>query len=85
MSDQKPLPDLVVTRGDGVPLPDQKAALEEFKRRCRRTDVEYSLAEAAARNFTPMQPPDIFNWQKAAYTFGYVQALLDVQDGKVKL
>ncbi len=81
----KPLPDLVVTRGDGIPLPDQKAALEEFKKRCRRTDVEYLLAAQAAREFVPMRTPDIFAWQKAAYEHGYVQALLDVQDGKIKL
>jgi hypothetical protein len=34
MSKEQKLPELVVTRGDGIPLPDQKAALEEFKRQC---------------------------------------------------
>jgi hypothetical protein len=28
---------LIVTRGDGVPLPDQVAAVEEFKRQCLRS------------------------------------------------
>jgi hypothetical protein len=27
-------PELMVTQGDGVPLPDQAHAIEEFKRRC---------------------------------------------------
>lgn len=42
----KPLPDLVVTRGDGVPLPDQSAALPEFRRRClvQPMPVEEELA-----------------------------------------
>lgn len=31
------MPKLVVTRGDGVPLPDQAAAVAEFKRQCLRT------------------------------------------------
>lgn len=43
--DEKPpqeLPDLIVTRGDGIPLPDQAAGIEEFKRRClRRIEAEY--------------------------------------------
>lgn len=30
---------LIVTRGDGVPLPDQRAAVEEFKRQCLRPDI----------------------------------------------
>lgn len=33
---KRELPELVVTR-DGVPVPDQKAGLEEFKARCRAT------------------------------------------------
>ena len=81
--DEKP-PELIVTRGNGIPLPDQAAALKEFKERCRKVDDEYLLAARAARNFVPMTPPDIFAWQKAAYEHGYVQALLDVKDGKVK-
>lgn len=32
----KTLPDLIVTRGDGIPLPDQAAAIEEFKNQARR-------------------------------------------------
>lgn len=55
------------------------------EKKVRRVDREYLLAAKAARDFTPMQAPDIFSWQKAAYEHGYVQALLDVQDGKVKL
>lgn len=43
--DEKPpqeLPKLIVTRGDGIPLPDQAAAIEEFKRqRLRRVESEY--------------------------------------------
>lgn len=43
--DEKPpqeLPKLVVTRGDGIPLPDQAAGIEEFKRQClRRIGAEY--------------------------------------------
>jgi|GEM_PF-5784497 len=43
--DEKPpqeLPALIVTRGDGIPLPDQAAAIEEFKRQClRRVGAEY--------------------------------------------
>lgn len=43
--DEKPpqeLPDLIVTRGDGIPLPDQAAGIEEFKRQClRRIEAEY--------------------------------------------
>ncbi|MBD3684148.1 hypothetical protein H3005_20045 [Stenotrophomonas sp. Br8] len=36
------LPKLIVTRGDGIPLPDQAAAIEEFKRQClRRVEAEY--------------------------------------------
>ena len=32
--EKRPLPELIVTRGDGIPLPDQKAALEAFKAQC---------------------------------------------------
>lgn len=43
--DEKPpqeLPELIVTRGDGIPLPDQAAGIEEFKRQClRRIETEY--------------------------------------------
>lgn len=43
--DEKPpqeLPKLIVTRGDGIPLPDQAAGIEEFKRQClRRIGAEY--------------------------------------------
>ncbi|PJL71671.1 hypothetical protein B9Y75_06815 [Stenotrophomonas maltophilia] len=43
--DEKPpqeLPELIVTRGDGIPLPDQAAGIEEFKRQClRRIEAEY--------------------------------------------
>jgi hypothetical protein len=44
---------LVVTRGDGVPLPDQAAALAEFKRQCLRAPAAPGAAvgvdEAMAR------------------------------------
>lgn len=43
--DEKPpqeLPKLIVTRGDGIPLPDQAAGIEEFKRQClRRIGAEF--------------------------------------------
>lgn len=43
--DEKPpqeLPKLIVTHGDGIPLPDQAAGIEEFKRQClRRLGAEY--------------------------------------------
>lgn len=36
------VPELIVTRGDGIPLPDQAAGIEEFKRQClRRIEAEY--------------------------------------------
>lgn len=36
------LPELIVTRGDGIPLPDQAPGIEEFKRQClRRIEAEY--------------------------------------------
>lgn len=62
---------------EGNKMADQKLS--------RRVDKEYLLAARAARDFVPMTAPDIFNWQKAAFEHGYVQALLDVRDGKVKL
>ena len=57
---------LVVTRGDGVPLPDQAAAIEEFKRQALKPAVtdtyavmqgtsgvmEYCAVEVLSRNLT---------------------------------
>lgn len=40
MSEDKALPELIVTRGDGIPLPDQKAALREFMARCEKPQVD---------------------------------------------
>lgn len=51
---------LIVTRGDGVPLPDQAAALEEFKRQCLRPepassvrDLQKEVFEFAEKTFGP--------------------------------
>lgn len=37
--------DLMVTKGDGVPLPDQKEAIKEFMSRARRRTDSGKLAE----------------------------------------
>lgn len=36
---------LIVTRGDGVPLPDQRAAVEEFKRQCLQPSPPITVQE----------------------------------------
>lgn len=54
-------------------------------KRTRYIDNETLLAEKAARNFLPMQAPDVWNWQKSAFAHGYTQALMDLQDGKIQL
>lgn len=40
--------DLVVTRCDGVPLPDQQQAVEEFKRQCAESEFVYELKSGGA-------------------------------------
>lgn len=48
---------LIITRGDGVPLPDQRAALNEFKRQCLKpSDPMFDTAGISNENdewYTP--------------------------------
>ena len=68
MSDKpkEDIPDLIVTRGDGIPLPDQKAALEEFKRQALHRDTTVPIHTSGGIKFVYLSDYDALREELAA-------------------